>query len=169
MLILSLTAVAREPVRLREQVPQDDPLWTDAGFTLRKPIEVDLEARTVGEGVLVRGEIAAELDAECRRCLTPVPVRVHDTLNLLYEPLSAEEEVELGGEVYPLPERGDVLDLSEAIREQLMLRIPAYVECSESCKGLCPQCGAELNRTKCECVPEQAGNPWDALKDIRFD
>lgn len=169
MLNLSLSAVAREPVRLRVQVPPDDPLWQDAGFTLREPVRVDLEGRMVGEGVLVRGEVEADLDAECRRCLSPVSIRVRDTLNLLFEPLTPEEEVELGGEVYPLPQRGDTLDLAGPIREQLLLRVPDYVVCAESCKGLCPTCGVDLNRTTCECVPERSGSPWNALKDIKFD
>lgn len=169
MLNLSLSALAREPVRLREQIPPDDPLWNDAGFRLLSPLQVDLEARSVGEGVLVRGEVEAELDSECRRCLTPVPVLIRDTVDLLFEPLSAEEEEELGGEVYSLPERGDTLDLGEAIREQLLLRVPDYVVCSEDCRGLCPQCGAELNKTTCACVPEAAPSPWEALKDVKFD
>lgn len=169
MLNLSLSAVAREPVRLREQIPPEDPLWTDAGFDLSEPLNVDLEARSVGEGVLVRGEMDTVLAAECRRCLTPLPVRVHDSLDLLFEPLSAEEEEELSGEVYPLPDRGDSLDLGDAIREQLLLKIPDYVVCSESCRGLCPHCGAELNKETCNCEPERAPSPWEALRDVKFD
>ena len=169
MLNLSLTALAREPVRLREQIPPDDPLWNDAGFRLLSPLQIDLEGRFVGEGVLVRGEVEAEIDAECRRCLTPVPIRIRDTVDLLFEPLSAEDEADLGGEIYPLPERGDTLELGEAIREQLLLRIPNFVVCSEDCRGLCPQCGAELNKTTCECVPEEAPSPWTALKNVKFD
>jgi uncharacterized protein len=169
MLNLSLAAVARGTVRLREEISPDDPMWGEGGIGLGKPLRVDLEARSVGEGVLVRGEIEAHLDANCRRCLVPVPVYVRDTVNLLYEPLSEDEQVELGGEVYALPDRGDRLDLSDAVREQLLLRVPEYVLCSEACRGLCPYCGAELNRVTCECVADAPGSPWDALKKIKFD
>ena len=169
MLILSLTAVARAPVRLQGQIPVDDSLWTEAGIVLKEPFEFDLEARTVGEGILVRGEIRAELEAGCRRCLVPVAVRIGDRIDLLFEPLTEEEEADLSGEVYPLPSRGDALDLAPAIREQFVLRIPDYVLCSETCRGLCPRCGAELNRIECGCVVEEYGSPWDVLKDIEFD
>jgi uncharacterized protein len=169
MLILSLTAVSRGAVRLREEVPPDDPLWNDLGLPLKTPLLVDVEASPVGEGVLVRGGIEVELEGGCRRCLAPVSVRVRDTVDLLYEPLSEEEEAELGGEVYALPARGDELDLGPAIREQLVLRVPAYVQCSEKCRGLCPQCGADLNDTTCECKPSSGESPWDALKKIKFD
>jgi uncharacterized protein len=169
MLNLSLAAVAREPVRIREEVPLDDPLWEGVGFTLRAPLVLDLEARPVGEGVLVRGRFEAQVDTECRRCLEPVPLRVEDTVDLLYEPLSGEEEQELGGEVYPLPLRGDDLDLGPALREQVLLRMPAFVVCSEVCEGLCPQCGVNRNEKTCGCVLDTSGSPWDALKDIKFD
>jgi uncharacterized protein len=123
----------------------------------------------VGDGVLVRGEFETRLAAACRRCLTPVTVEVRDTVDLLYETLTPDEEIELGGEVYPLPSRGDLLDLMPALREQILLRMPEFVLCGEACRGLCPRCGAELNRTSCSCVPEAAGSPWGALKDLQFD
>ncbi len=169
MLILSLTAVAREPVRIRGEIAADDPAWEGTAFEFVGPPRVDAEARSVGEGVLVRGEIVARIKTSCRRCLNPVQVDVRDSIGLLYEPLAAKDEDELGGEVHALPDRGDRLDLTPAIREQLVLRIPDYVVCRESCRGLCPRCGAELNVQTCECVPKSAGGAWDALKNIKFD
>ncbi len=169
MLNLSLAAVARGPVGIREQIDADDPLWSDTGVAFKQPLRVDLEARMVGDGVLVRGSVETELDAACRRCLVAVPVTVRDSVDLLFEALSPEEQDELSGEVYALPERGDQLDLSTAIREQVVLRIPDYVLCSESCRGLCPKCGAELNREQCGCVLESPGDAWEALRKIKFD
>ena len=169
MLILSLTAVARAPVRLHLALPADLPLWRDAGLVLDEPLTADLEARSVGEGILVRGEMSTRVAAECRRCLTPVHVDLRQPVDLLYEPLSPEDELDLSGEVYPLPDRGDELDLAPALREQLILKVPDFVLCTESCRGLCPHCGAELNRTSCGCVGEAKPSAWDALKSIRFD
>jgi uncharacterized protein len=169
MLILSLTEVARGPVRVQGEIGTSDPVWQEAGIVVRNGLRADLEARTVGEGVFVRGEIAVDVVTQCRRCLKPMVVEVRDHVDVLYEPLSEEEEVELGGEVYPLPDRGDQLDLLPALREQVLLRIPEYVVCSEKCQGLCPHCGTDLNEATCECVPETGGSPWDALKDIKFD
>jgi uncharacterized protein len=169
MLNLNLADVEREVVHLRKEIAPDDPIWQDTDLRLSRPIQLDLEARMVGEGVLVRGEMEGEVIAECRRCLVEVPVSIKDEIGLLYEDLSPEDEVELSGEVYPLPERGDELDLTPAIREQFLLRVPDYVVCSESCRGLCPKCGTDLNQMTCDCVPEEEPSPWGALKDIKFD
>jgi uncharacterized protein len=169
MLNLSLSAVARGPVRIQEEIPPDHPAWDGSGIALEEPLKVDLEARPVGEGVLVRGEMRTVLSAECRRCLTPLSVPLEDTVDLLYEPLSEDEEVELGGEVYPIPALGDRLDLGPAIRELLLLRRSEFVVCSEHCRGLCSQCGTDLNVGACECVPEPRESSWGALKNIKFD
>lgn len=169
MLNLSLSAVARAPVRLRGVVAQDDPIWHDVDLVLAEPLRFDLEARMVGEGVLVRGEIRTALDATCRRCLNPVRVPVEESVDLLYEVLSAEEQIELNGEIYPLPERGDELDLGPAVREQLVLRAPDFVLCEQSCRGLCPTCGVDLNRESCDCVAATGSGPWEVLKQIKFD
>jgi len=169
MLILNLAGVARGPVRLREEIAPDDPIWEGAGITFAGPLRVELEASSLGEAVLVRGEIEGRIATECRRCLAAVEVTLRDTVDLLFERLTPAEAEDLGGEVLALPERGDNLDLGPAIREQLLLRVPEHVVCKESCRGLCPQCGAELNREVCDCVPAADEGPWSALKKIRFD
>ena len=169
MLNLSLTAVSRGEVPVRGEVAADDPIWEGLGQTLATPLRVEMVAHEVGEGVLVRGEIETVVDTLCRRCLEPVRREVKETVDLLYEPLDPEEEVELGGEVYSLPERGDEVDLRPALREQLLLRVPEFVVCDEACRGLCPKCGANRNQTTCACVQDEPEGPWGALKTIKFD
>lgn len=168
MLKVSLTALDRGEVHVREQVAADDPMWEGAGVTLAAPLDVDLTARSVGEGVFLRGRLRTTVRLACRRCLTSLDREVDDFVDLLFEPLGPDD-VEAEGEVYPLPERGDELDLRDAVREQLLLRAPEFELCKEECRGLCPQCGTDLNTGECECVPEQAPSPWDALKKVSFD
>jgi uncharacterized protein len=168
MLKVSLTALDRGDVQVREQVAPDDAMWQDAGLTLAAPLDVDLTARSVGEGVFLRGRLRTTVRLACRRCLTSVEQQIDDTVDLFFEPLGPEDE-DAEGEVYALPERGDELDLREAVREQVLLRAPEFALCGEACRGLCPQCGADLNTDPCDCVPEQAESPWNALKNVKFD
>ena len=120
MLKLNLAALDRDEVRLREEIAADDPMWEGSGVNLVEPLEVDLTARSVGDGVLLRGRLRATVERECRRCLAAVTQVVDDTVDMLFAPIGEDEE-ELGGEVYPLPERGQELDVGEAVREQLLL------------------------------------------------
>lgn len=168
MLKVSLKALERGEVHVREQVAPDHPMWDGAAVTLAAPLDVDLAAREVGEGVLVRGRLRTVVRLACRRCLASVERQVDESVDLLYEPLTGDDE-DADGEVYPLPPRGDTLDLGEAVREQLLLRAPLFALCTEECRGLCPRCGADLNQGDCGCAPEPAESPWDALKKIEFD
>jgi len=68
-------------------------------------------------------------------------------------------------DAYPLPPRAIEIDLRPAVREELALAVPAYVVCREDCRGLCPQCGNDLNAGPC-CDP--APDPrWRALADLK--
>jgi len=166
---LSLAAVSRGEVEVRGEVAPDDPLWDGTDLALQEPLRVELRAQPVGEGILVRGRMSTRLVLECRRCLKEVPTEVDASVDMLYEPLERLEADELGGEVYPIPPRSGELDLGPALREQLVLQVPDFVVCDEACRGLCPQCGADLNETTCSCVPEENESPWDALRKLKFD
>ncbi|HEX8903626.1 MAG TPA: DUF177 domain-containing protein [Longimicrobiaceae bacterium] len=169
MLHLNLAGVDRGEVELREQVPPDHPMWEGSGVELTEPLEVDLTARSVGDGVLVRGTLRTTVRQVCRRCLVPVEQEVDEHVDLLFVSPAEDAEDLDDGEVYLLPTRGDDLNLTDAVREQVLLQAPEFTLCREECRGLCPTCGKDLNEGACECVPEQAPSPWDALKNVEFD
>jgi uncharacterized protein len=52
------------------------------------------------------------------------------------------------------------VDLESLLREQIILMMPLKPLCVESCKGLCPQCGANLNRETCKCPAAAANSPF---------
>jgi uncharacterized protein len=60
----------------------------------------------------------------------------------------------------------EFVDLTEDIREAVLLAIPSFPVCSTSCKGLCPQCGANLNEGPCACRPPPDDNPWSGLENL---
>jgi uncharacterized protein len=61
---------------------------------------------------------------------------------------------------------GDEVDLTEIIREQILLNLPEQVLCKEDCKGLCPQCGANRNLIDCDCGEDEIDPRWAALKNL---
>jgi uncharacterized protein len=62
--------------------------------------------------------------------------------------------------------RDDEVDLNELIREQFYLALPMKPLCTEECRGLCPQCGANLNTDTCDCATEWVDPRLAALKNI---
>lgn len=165
MLQVDLNRVRREGrARIDADVPPDAGLWSDTDLAPRSPLEVRLEAQQAGPDVVVRGRVKGTFGRECRRCLEPVEVEIDEELGRLYrEGGDPEEESE---DVLPLPS-GRELDLSDPVRETVVLAVPRYVYCREDCQGLCPQCGTDLNESSCDCATEEVDERWGPLRRLK--
>ena len=169
MLKVDLVRLERQRrVRLDDVVAAEDPLWAGTEVRLARPLEVHLEAQQVGHDVVVRGQLTGEADLECRRCLAAVRVPIAEDVAVLYQAGVDAVEAERS-EVYPLPARGKELDLSGMVREQVVLAVPAYAICAESCRGLCPMCGKNLNEGPCACTSEESDSRWGPLRGLKSD
>ena len=112
--------------------------------------------RQVGDNIYVTAEVDTTILVECRRCISPFEVDLTTTLGLLFSlgivPQasvgSRQSEPEADDERYY---DGEILDISEDVRQALVLEIPTWSLCSETCKGLCPECGTDLNTAECSC------------------
>ena len=63
--------------------------------------------------------------------------------------------------------QGEGLLLEDVLKEQILLALPVKQLCRANCKGLCPQCGKNLNVESCNCVTAMPDPRWSALEDIR--
>ena len=120
--------------------------------------------------VIVEGQIEAELRLECDRCLAPLQLPVASVFQIeyvtpeIYQTGQAAEllEDDLGLSVFD----GEVIDIDEIVREQLLLALPAQTLCREDCKGLCPTCGVDRNVKECNCGEVEIDPRWSGLKEI---
>lgn len=129
------------------------------------PVEVRARATNTGRGrVLVQGQAKADLEVACDRCLKPCVI--HTTFSFEQEYRKSHEERRLGQEsaegdrVDDRVYSGDHVDITPEVKESLALSLPIKVVCSEDCRGLCPNCGKNLNEGPCGCPGE--------IGDIRF-
>jgi uncharacterized protein len=122
------------------------------------------------EDIRVRGDFATQLEFRCARCLEQVLRDVSGNFDLIYRPLGADagiEERSIGSAETDIGYyQGEGLLLEDVLREQVLLAVPPKVVCIESCRGLCPQCGKNLNVETCTCqpLPDQR---WGTLGEIR--
>jgi len=123
------------------------------------------------EDIRVLGDFSTELEARCARCVEPVATKIGGDFDLLYRPLGvdagkdersiSEAETEIG--YYS----GEGIELEDVLREQILLALPAKIVCSESCRGLCPRCGKNLNVESCDCEEQSPDPRWAALADLK--
>ncbi|MBK6797165.1 MAG: DUF177 domain-containing protein [Acidobacteria bacterium] len=125
----------------------------------------------VGTDMRLRSDIRARLKAPCDRCLKDVEIDIKMPVDLLYsreDPGSGKSgEIELHSQdLYFDIYQNDQIDLDAMVLEQLELSIPIRVLCREECRGLCPQCGTDLNIEQCNCT-KPVDPRWQALADIK--
>jgi uncharacterized protein len=169
MLSVDLRQLERKNrLTIETDLPVDSPLWKDAQLPMAEPLAVRLQAQQAGHDVVVRGTLRGSVALACRRCLAPVTAPIDEDVSLVYRPGLTQVEAE-AEEVYALPGRGDELDLSPAIREQVVLAVPQYGMCREDCRGLCPHCGTNLNQETCNCTSNAVDPRWAALRAVRKD
>jgi uncharacterized protein len=170
MLKADLGLLAREHrIRIEEELAPDHELWDGTGIRFAGPVSLRLELQEVlGGDVVARGRLQAEVELECRRCTRAIRHELDEELMFLYRPGLAPVEAE-EAELYALPEKARELDLTAAVREHVMLAVPEYVNCSETCRGFCPQCGTNLNESSCACTDEDEDPRWAALRRLRSE
>ena len=116
------------------------------------------------------GTVAAELELPCSRCLEPYRLPIAAQFDVRYLPASqASAAVEREVDTEDLETsyyRNDEIDLNELLREQFCLALPMKPLCSEDCRGLCAQCGTNLNTGTCDCALGWDESPFAALKGL---
>ena len=166
MLQVDLGELARKKrVQIDASVPADHPVLRGAGFELVGLLDLHLQVQEAMHDVVVLGRLEGEAEVPCRRCLVPVRTPIDQEVTLLFREGVSQVDAE-AEEIYLLPERGNELDLTAAIREHLLLAVPEFVECQDACKGLCPRCGVNLNETTCSCERTDVDHRWNVLKKL---
>lgn len=164
MLRVDLRELARGPVETRGELKQDDPALEGADISLREPVVVSGRLQAIGEGRFYwQGKATTVIQGECRRCLTPVSVPLNLEIGALF---TQDAEALDDPDSYAVAPDAMEVDVTPAVREELLLAAPRYVECREDCKGLCPQCGKDLNAGPCGCAPVTAAR-WQPLKALK--
>ena len=130
----------------------------DPDYTVAAPVELSLDVAKAGaDAFTVTGRAATRLELSCSRCIEPFEIPIDASFELRYVPQSentGEGEREIAeDDLVTAYYRDGMLDIIELLREQFQLALPMKPLCSDACRGLCPQCGANLNRTECGCAP----------------
>ena len=121
--------------------------------------------------VLLAGEIKTAIAFNCDRCLGNYTLALDNSFKLDLEYAAsnklepAEHEVSLS-EMDMIYLKEPVIDVFEILKQQVFLMIPEKHLCLDSCKCLCPRCGANLNTKTCDCKQEIKSSPFAILKKV---
>lgn len=169
-MIIDLASVGKNPKTIElEFEPADIDL--DDGMQLAENAAFKGEISRDGTRTRVKGNIATVVSTECSRCLEPVAKDIDLEFEAVFvdaadEPTEDEIEVTVD-ELDESLITDDHIDMTEVVREQLILAMIEKVLCQEDCKGLCPQCGGNRNLIDCKCEENVIDPRWAALKNLK--
>jgi uncharacterized protein len=143
----------------------------DERVSLAAPASVSGNVRRAGNEVFVDGHVETRAKLECDRCLKPVELPVIADFALEYmtgadyesSSVAALSEEQMSVSVFD----GETIDVGEIVKEQILLAVPARALCREDCKGICPECGIDLNIGQCNCSADEVDPRWAALKSLK--
>ncbi len=140
-----------------------------AEFRQTAPLRINATAELLGAEIHIWGRLETRLEAPCDRCLGQVEIPVSSDFDLFYRPLRSiarEEDIEIPDDEMEVGFfTGDGIELADVATEQVILSMPMKVICSPECRGLCPECGANLNLTQCGCAPRRKDSPFASLQE----
>jgi uncharacterized protein len=131
------------------QLSSPDP----SNFKIIKNISGNVQLIKVRKLYLASFFIFTEIKVPCARCLATITKKI----NLKFQREYSTKDI-----------NNNLINLSPAISEELMLHLPIKILCKETCKGLCAYCGKDLNTSKCGCKSDEK-SPFEKLKKLRIE
>lgn len=161
-LIVNISELLRRPGTKRDMVlvvPASLFAFEDLRVVNESMVDVKLHLESLTDAIVVRGELGAHWQLQCRRCLRPVADASMASVDELYQRIPDNPDA------YPLV--GEQLDLQPMVRELVLLSLPEAPLCSAECPGLCSQCGADLQSNPCACGVQKVDERWAVLDALR--
>ncbi len=163
--ILDLRRLGDGTSRLSEVVSPDDLgiAWT--GITFEPEIRLSIVIARAGNDLDIELKFEGERCGECDRCLRPFRESYSGALRAIGRRGGPEHE--LAGQDGVVFHDGHRMDLTDEVREAILIDIPIQHLCSPACLGLCPSCGVNRNTESCACRSDHVDPRWEALRPGR--
>lgn len=138
-------------------------------------VDGQIKITRVAGSLLVQGDVEAQVTLQCSRCLDDFTMPVDALLEEQFQPVvdietgrAAQQPEEADDNTFSL-DANHLMDLTEPVRQALLVALPMKPLCREECKGLCPECGQNLNEAQCDCEQDTVDSRWAGLREIRLE
>ncbi|MCP4684838.1 MAG: DUF177 domain-containing protein [bacterium] len=130
---------------------------------------VSVDIQKAGEEFYCQAEVTVTATGECARCLTQYQAELVGKTNFIICSDTGETRQRAleDNEEYVFFKGTDLrVDITEPVRQTAILSLSLKPLCDEDCRGLCAQCGQNLNERSCDCVKESTDPRWEGLRDL---
>jgi len=133
----------------------------------RNDVAVQATLEKSSRQLLLRAGVSTSAEVACDRCTTLFVQPLQSKYQMYYFWEEPDEDRYDPAEVQVLTAGQTVLDLTDDVRQTVLLALPLKHVCGEQCKGLCPLCGRNLNEGSCTCTDTHEDGRWDKLKELQ--
>jgi len=162
MMRFNLASLLKEPVGSKTSFDIDEAQQRLAEDLCVDFVRGTVEFTRINRGIFGEGQLRSQMQLECARCLETFA----QPLDLYLEAQFSSPPIRPQGEmIFPIGVKG-ILDLTAALREHVLLDLPMRPLCKPDCRGLCVECGKNLNEETCDCVKETIDSRLVGLKDL---
>jgi len=129
------------------------------------PIDIRFEIDKVGHELYIKADIKTKTHLLCDRCSESYTDNLDESVRIVIT-----NDSDLGNpddDIYPITASSTKVDITESIKETLLVSLPAKRLCKPDCKGLCPVCGTNLNFETCSCKTDEIDPRWEALRKLQ--
>jgi len=165
-MIIDIDRLPREGLEVSKEFEFSNVEIIEESAVFFQPVHAEISVKKVGEEVFIKGRIKTILSFVCSRCLVPYEFPIDSHFDLVYLPAELEqvkdelESDDLNTSFY----YSRRIDLREVVLEQFNLTFPVKPLCSESCQGICPVCGRNINSGECSCIKDDSDARLEKLK-----
>lgn len=132
-------------------------------FIPLEPAVVDLVISNAGSGIVASGTVSARVQAQCARCLRAFELALKGEVEGFYVDRTGSADADDAEPILA----NKTIDIGPALIAALVIEAPFVPLHDPDCRGLCPQCGVDLNESPCECLPAiEETHPFSVLRDL---
>ena len=154
--------------RLRRSISPESLDLEGSDLRCTSVIQADLTLTKNEPIYSIKGSLSGSVRLLCARCLTEFEIELSAPLERI---VHRKDKLALAGgasdEITFIAPEAISVDLSDEVREALLLALPIKPLCSEDCLGLCPSCGKNLNEGECTCLQEHTDARWNKLLALK--
>ena len=170
-MFIEIEDLKAEPLRIHHIYAVKDLDFAHADAALDEPVSVDFVLDHKEKDLRLGGTLQTSIRYECARCLRESSRRLATNFDLLYLPQAdwgVDQEIELKYEDMQIGFYDGIrFDVDLMVLEQIELALPMKFICQEACKGLCVNCGADLNESPCLCKGSDIDSRLAVLREFR--
>jgi uncharacterized protein len=161
--------ISQLPLGVHEYHFTSTPVKLGLENNFSSPVEIDVNIDKTPRQLFLRVSVTTSGTFQCDRCIEEFSLPLKNQYSVFYVYEAIDSGKDQADEVRVITADTVYIDLTKDVSEIALLAVPLKLLCTEECKGLCPRCGTNWNRSACNCKEEWVDSRWQGLEGLNIE